>query len=330
MPLTNSDVHVNTPLSNVLVSYFQNPMHFAARRAFPTVNVQKQSDRYYVINRDNFNRDEAEKRAPGTEAAMIDYTLDNTPTYSCDVFAVKELVPDQIRANADAVVNLDMLATQNLAHKILIKEEKDWASTFFTGGVWSYDYDGTSTGPSASTNEVVQWDQYSTSDPITDVRNGATAILESTGFMPNTLVLGFPVFQKLLDHPDIVDRIKYGQSSGNVALADEQILAQLFGVERVIVSKAIENTADEGQTASHSFITGKKALLCYSAPAPSVTVPSAGYTFSWQGYLGGSNTGEVRKYREDKLKSDVIEAETAFDHKLVSADLGAFWDSIVA
>ena len=330
MPLTNSDVHVNTPLSNVFVSYFQNPENFAARMAFPTVNVQKQSDRYYVLDRGNFNRDEAKKRAPGTEAAVIDHTLDNTPTYSCDVYAVKEIIPKQIRANADAVVNLDLNATQNCAHKILIKQEKDFASTFLTGGVWTYDYDGNSTGPTASTNEVYQWDDFTNSDPIKDVRNGATGIVEATGYEPNTLVLGFQVFQTLLDHPDIIDRIKYQNTNGNPAMANKRILAELFGVERVVVSKAIETTSDEGQTNTSSFICGKDALLVYSAPSPSVNTPSAGYTFSWQGYLGGQGNGEVSKYYDQKIKSDVIEAETAFDHKLVSADLGAFWDTIIS
>lgn len=329
MPLTNSDVHVNTPLSNVLISFFQNPANFIARKAFPVVPVQKQSDRYYVIDRGNFNRDEAKKRAPGTEAAMIDYTLDNTPTYSCDVYAVKELIPDQIRANADAVLNLEMNTTQNLAHKLLIKEEKDWVSTFFTGGIWSYDYDGNATGPTGGTDEVQQWDNAN-STPIEDIQAGFDAILESTGFAPNTLVIGQQVYSALKNHPDIVDRIKYGQSSQDTAIVNLRTMAGLFDVERVLVSRAIENTADEGQANTGSFIAGKRALLCYSSAAPSINTPSAGYTFSWNGYLGGNGIGEIRKWYDKDRKSDVLEAETAFDHKLISADLGAFWDSVVA
>jgi hypothetical protein len=329
MPLTNSDVHVNTPLSNVLISYFQNPQNFVARRAFPVVPVTKQSDRYYTIERGNFNRDVAALRAPGTEAAHVDYTVNNTPTYSCSVYAFKEQIPDQIRANADSVLNLDMIATQSVAHKLLIREEKLFASTFMSEGVWSYDYDGVNGGPSGSTNEVDLWNNDN-SDPIRNIQNGQDSILERTGFKPNTLVMGQKVYSALKNHPDVVDRIKYGQQNSETAIANERTMAALFDVERVLVMRGIENTGKEGQTNVHSFISGRSALLVFSAPTPSLTVPSAGYTFSWRGYIGGTGVGEIRKYREDKIKSDWIEGETAIDQKLISADLGAYWHNVVA
>jgi hypothetical protein len=60
--------------------------------------------------------------------------------------------------------------------------------------------------------------------------------------------------------------------------------------------------------------------------------PSAGYTFSWQGYLGQSNAFGVatkRRYR-DELETTEIEGAMAFDHKLVAADMGVFFAGIVA
>ena len=53
------------------------------------------------------------------------------------------------------------------------------------------------------------------STPIEDIRLVKRSILESTGFMPNTLVLGRPVFDALLDHSDIVGRLDRGQTSGS-------------------------------------------------------------------------------------------------------------------
>jgi hypothetical protein len=152
--------------------------------------------------------------------------------------------------------------------------------------------------------------------------------------MPNTLVLGQRVMDALTDHPDIVDRVKYsgGVGNGNPAMINAQTLAALFEVERILVGRAIENTGKEGDANSHSFISGKKALLTYAAPAPSLLAPSAGYTFSWQGYLGQTNEHGIATARipVPLLKSDRIEGEISMDHKLVSADLGFFWDTIVA
>jgi len=141
------------------------------------------------------------------------------------------------------------------------------------------------------------------------------------------------VLDALVDHPDIADRIKYSGGVGNTnpAVTTEQALAQLFGIPRILVMRGVENTAAEGDTNVHAFIGGKNALLCYAAPTPGIMTPSAGYTFSWQGYLGQTNAfgmATKRRYR-DELESTEIEGQMAFDQKLVAADLGHFFGSIV-
>lgn len=327
---TRSDVHVNRPLTNISLAFLQQADNFVASRVFPNVPVSKQSDSYFTYDRGDFNRDEAKIRAAGTESAGSGYDI-ATATYACKVYAFHKDIDDQIRSNADSPLAPDREATEYVTHKLLIKREKDFATNYMTGGVWTYDYDGNATGPTGATNEVVQWDTYGSSDPISDVRNGATAIQESTGFRPNVLVLGRAVYDKLLDHPDIIDRIKYGQSSGNVAMANREILAQLFDVERIEIMGAIENTATDGATNVHSFIGGKKAALLYAPKSAGLMTPSAGYTFSWTGYLGATNNGNrMKRFRMDHLNSDRVEGEMAYDLKLVSADLGAFWDTIIA
>ena len=59
--------------------------------------------------------------------------------------------------------------------------------------------------------------------------------------------------------------------------------------------------------------------------------PSAGYIFNWTGYLsGGFGAMDIRKFRMEHLKSDRVEGELAYDLKQVAADLGYFFDGIVA
>jgi len=327
---TSSAVHVDSALTNISIAYLQNASHFVAHRVFPNVPVTKQSDRYFIFNREDFNRDEAQRRAPGTGSSGSGYELDTTPTYFADVYAHHHDVPDQVRSNADAAVDPERAATEFVMHKLLIRREKNWANTFFTGGVWDNDVDGVASSPASG--ETIQWSDDSNGDPIGDIREAKSTVLENTGFEPNTLVVGQKVMDALVDNPDIVDRVKYSGGVGNTspAMVNEQTLAALFGIDRIIVSKAIENTANQGASASHSFINGNKALLCYAAPSPSLMTPTAGYTFSWQGYLGQSNQHgvAVSQFRMDHLKSDRIEGEMAWDQKLVSSSLGYFWNSI--
>lgn len=125
-------------------------------------------------------------------------------------------------------------------------------------------------------------------------------------------------------------RVDRGQTQGP-ALVMRQTLAALFELEEVLVMDAIENTAREGAAGAYSFIGGKHALLVYAPPSPSLMVPSAGYTFSWSGLLGAGQMGSrIKRFRMEHLASDRIEVETAFDQKLVSADLGFFFSGAVA
>lgn len=312
---TSSQVHVDAILTNISVAYMQRQENFVASRVFPIVPVEKQSDRFFRYTKNDWFRDEAQRRADATESAGGGYNL-TTDSYRADVWAFHKDIGDQTRANADAPLNVDREATEFVTSRMLLKMEKEWQSAFFGSGVW-----GTDITPSNL------WSNYSTSDPLTDVEVGKRAILSTTGFEPNTLVLGYDVFIQLKNHPDLVDRIKY--TSSNVITAD--MMARMFEVDRVLVCKAVQATNNEGGTDAYSFIQGKHALLCYSAPSPGLLQPSAGYVMSWTGVSGGIGaTIGTSRLRMDSLKADRVEAEMAFDMKVVAADLGYFFNAVVA
>lgn len=343
MPYTEPgrhDVHVNSPLTNISIAFTQSADNFIAERVFPRVPVAKQSDAYFTYERGDFNRDDMEERKPGTESAGGGYDQ-ATETYYARVYAYHKDIADQVRGNADSPLDMDRDATVFVTTKGLIRRERSWAANYFPathapGGIWTFDVDGaaTETAPASfdptngSNNDKVFWNDAS-STPIEDIRQGKRFVLESTGFEPNKIVLGRPVWDALADHPDIVGRIDRGQTAGP-AIAQREAVAALFELDEVLVMNAVHNTAKKGQTASHSFIGGKNALLHYAPDAPGILVPSAGYTFSWTGFAGSVAEGqEISRFRMPALKSDRVEIETAWDQKKVAADLGYYFGSIV-
>ena len=326
---TPGDVHVNTPLTNISIAYMQSAAGFISNQVFPNIPVTKQSDRYYVYDRGEFNRDEMAERAPGTESAGGSYKLDNTPTYFAKVYAFHKDIPDELRANSDSVVQPDRDATNFVTSKALIKREALWASKFFVSGVWATD-----------ATPSVLWSSAN-STPISDVKDAKRDMLADTGMEPNTLVLGKKVYDILTEHPAIIDRVKYGQTAGNPAMAGLMALMSLFEIERVFIMKAIKNTEPEKAANFsyppsagyyvHDFIGDSlSALLCYSAPSAGLMVPTAGYTFSWTGLIGAGNQGNrIKRFRMDHLNSDRVEIDCAFDQKLVGKDLGYFFNTCV-
>ena len=322
-PSINS-VHVDAILTNISVAYLQNQDNFIADKVFPVIPVDKKSDKFFTYTKNDWFRDEAQRRAGGTESAGGGYGL-STGSYSAEVFAFHKDVDDQTLYNSDTPLNPLREATEFVTRRLMLRKEVQWNTDFFAGSIWANDYDGVSGTP--TTNEVKQWSDYAASDPIDDIEDAKAGILSTTGMEPNTLVLGYDVFRALKNHPDIVDRIKY--TSSQTVTAD--MLAAMFDVPRVIISKAVKATNNEGATAAYSFTSGKKALLCYVAPTPGLLTPSAGYSFSWTGVSGGLGaTVGTSQFRMESLKADRIEAEMAFDNKVIASDLGWFWDSVVA
>jgi len=326
MKPTPSQVHVNTPLTNLSIAYMQSAENFIADKVFPVIPVTKKSDLYYLYDRGYFNKSQMKKRAPGTESQGADYAI-TTDSYLAEVYALHKDIDDETRANADSVLNQDGEATSFLTHQGLISRELNWVTAFFSTSIWGSDITGVSGTP--STNEVKQWNDAA-AEPIENVRLGKTTVLESTGFEPNTLVIGKRVYDALLDHPDVLDRVKYGQTAGAPAMVNANVLAQLFEVDRVLVMKSIQNTANEAQTASHSFIGGKKALLCYVPPSPGIMTPAAGYTFAWNQYEQAAFGISTSRFRMEHLKADRIEMNMAYVQKKIASAMGYFWTSIVA
>jgi hypothetical protein len=322
---TLNDVHVDAILTNISVAYMQNRDNFIADKVFPVIPVDKKSDKFFTYTKNDWFRDEAQRRAPATESAGGGYNL-STDTYSADVWAFHKDVPDQIVANADAPLNPLREAAEFVTHRLLLRREIQFVTDFMTSGVWGTTIAGTA-GTATAGTFATQWSNYTSSDPIEDIEAGKATILSNTGMEANTLVLGYDVFRQLKNHPDLVDRIKY--TSSQTITAD--MIAAMFDIPRVIVSKAIKATNLEGATGAYSFATGKTALLCHVAPQPGLMTPSAGYTFSWTGVSGG--LGQVigtSQFRMDSIRASRVEAEMAFDNKIIGSDLGYFFNSIVA
>lgn len=333
---TPGDVHVNRPLTNIAVAYMQTEDKFVADQIFPNIPVTKQSDAYFVYDKGAWNRDEMRDRAPGSESAGSNYDI-GQDNYYARVKALHKDVPDQVLDNADSPLDLESDATRFVTGKSLINREVNFVNKFFKAAVWTFNVDGVASSPTAlasfdptnnSANDVLKWSDPA-STPIEDVRRGCTYVQERTGFRPNKILLARRVYDALIDHPDIIARLDRGQTTGP-AQATRESLAALFELDQVVVLEAVLNTAVQGNPANSVFMAGNHALLVYSAPTPGLLVPSAGYTFSWTGRSGNSQMGfRIKRFRMEHLESTRVEAQQAYDQKLVGVELGYFFNGII-
>ena len=327
-----SDLHVNVPLTNVSVAFIQSADKFIASKVFPKVPVKKQSDIYWKYSKRDWRTTDAKRRAPGTESPGVGWHFD-TDQYFAHVYAVHKDVDDQIRANADSNFKVDSDATKFVTNQLLLKRDLDWTNTFFKTGVWGTEATGVAAAPGAG--QFLQWNDDA-SDPINDVSAKILEFEEATGYTPNTMVMGAKVMQELKNHPDIIDRIKYTQRG----IVTEDLIATLFGVDKIHVAKAsvatpgtdFNDAATSDAASNFQFIADpKSALLCYTTSSPALMTPTAGYTFTWDGYAGGNAQGiRIKNFRMEHIAADRVEGEMTYDMKVVAPEMGLFWNTVVA
>lgn len=317
MPLpTINDIQAIDPvLTNMLVGYMQSDMRFVAMRAAPALPVEKDSGTYYIFDKKYWFTDTMPSRAPGTTFERGGFGV-STATYSTLQYALSHPIPDEHRANNQTPMDLEQSALRLLAQKSLIRKERDFATTAFTTGVWGTDV--------AGTTNFTKWSDYASSDPVGDVLTGKRTISQATGSTPNQFIMGEIVYDKLLNHPDIIDRLKYTQSATMSGV--EGALAAIFGVDQLLVALAIYNTANEGQTASMSAIIDDDALLIFTQPGATMMTPTAMKTFAWN---GGGGTGQATMVRDDMTDSDLVKHKEQWDIKVVASDVGYFFSDAV-
>lgn len=324
MPTPVNRMHYDRPLTDMSVAYIQGQEKFVARKMFPQVTTEFQSDVYYTWDKDDYMRDEAQERAPNTEAAETTAKPATEP-FLCKEFALKEPIPWQRRDNADKVLNMEQSAMSRISQKLLIRQDRMWVERYFKAGVWDMNLTGVGSGPTAG--QVLRWSEVG-STPVLDIDAAKDAIEAQTGYRPNKMTISPAVLTTLKHHADILDRIKYSER-GIVTI---DLLKALFDLDELHVGRGVFNSSKKGAASqSRQFVLADGVLLAYAADAPGVETPSAGYTFAWQDIDngGGEYGGGFRKFTVESRKADFVEGEFALDFKVVGKDLGAFIASVI-
>lgn len=323
-----AQLHVDRWLTNMAVAWTQSQDNFAADKVFPMVPVTNMSDRYLIYQKGTFYRTgQMAPRAAGNEPPEAGYEVTDA-SYRCVEWSLQTAIDDTVRRNADQPADPDLAAMRFLQTQSLINRDTLWANKFFVTGVWGTDYTGVSSAPTGT--QFLQWDQ-SGSDPIQFIRGRAVDVAGKTGYRPNCIVFGQYAYEAFINHPDVLDRIKYteratGASSGSAVSA-------LLDIPKVVLPRGVSNTAAENQADSISYILSNTGvLLCYAAPAPSITEPSAGYTFAWTNLIPGVDNafgGVIMRGRRELAHTDIIQIRGSYDQEVVASDLGEFFQTVV-
>ncbi len=291
-----SDVHIDGLLTNVSIGYRNKD--YIGRLIFPKCPVDKPSDKYPVWGTEEFRVEANSLRAPGDASKEADFTL-SSDSFSCKSRAQKIWLPEEVEKAADAPIKPRTTFTEKLTRKMQLEEEYLLASYILSGAVLTQN---------VTLAGVNQWSDKTNSDPIANIRTGKATVHKAIAEVPNTVFMGPEVWQALEDHPDITDRM----NASNDKVVTESLVATIFGVEKVVVGRALRDTAKEGQTKSLNYVWGKYVILAYVAPNPGLDQPCFGYTFMDKDH-------ETSTWWDEDRKSTAIRIEYSMDQKLCDA-----------
>ncbi len=269
--MTTSQARVIDPILTTAAQGYKNGS-FIGSALFPTVPVPQRGGKIITFGKEAF-RAYATGRTPGSNTKRVQLGYAGS-SYALESHSLEGLVPFELLEEANAVpgINLGNGAVQLVQDIIAARLEFAQATLATTAANYGASNKITLAG-------VDQWSDYSgTSDPVDDIEVAKEAIRLQIGRRPNTVVLGASVFAKLRQHPKIIDRIKYtGRDS-----ATPELLANLFGVQRVLVGDAVQ----ENDSGTIVDVWGKFVVVAYTEIGGLAEMgrPTFGYTYQLNGY----------------------------------------------
>lgn len=307
------DVRPVNPVLTSLSIGFKNEKFLWDMIAPPSSQDQK-SGTYFIWDREFwFRRQEGAVRAPESQYLRTGYGV-STDTYNTFEIGFEKQLGDPIKAAFQTGEDLKTMDVQFLTNLMELELEKRVAAATFVTGVW---------GTSNTLSGTDQWSDFANSDPIADADTAIRTILRNTGARPNVFFIGLLGWEKLKEHPLILDKYKHTQTG----VMTPELIAPVLGVDEIVIGDSVENTADENQVFVGSDIwTDNGLFLVRNNPA--LGVANGAYTFMWN--ERGNVPWAVEDYREEQTRSEVSRVFTHLDPQIVSSQHGYMLLDLVA
>jgi peptidoglycan hydrolase-like protein with peptidoglycan-binding domain len=298
-----TDINIDQRLTRIAKSY-ANDM-FIADEVFPRLDVENETGIYYVYDpAAQFTIENDLRtglaRANRVENQMSEATYGPLLEHSLEQGITKR----EMRVMGDAVAREQ--ATNNVTTKVMLNHEKMVADLLRSTSIITQNVTLTSTD---------RWDTAvsTANDPVADIQTGLDTI-DLTGIAGNrtTLIVGYKVWAVLRNSATL--KALLANSTTKSALTNDQI-ANLLGVDELLVGKAKYNTAAEGQTRSLDYVWGKDAILMVrNIGDTNIQTINPGYTLQ----IAGERY--IDRWTETGVKGEFVRFNDYFQPYLVAVE----------
>lgn len=299
--MAGTPLFIDQALTGVSNAWFNQDKDFIAPFIFPEVIVNKPTFKVGKYGKDGLRLPSNTLRTGEAKAKRVNLTrgfddIGPLQEHSLSDFITKddyELTDDPFEPEADAVENMNSI--------MALVDEKDLATQLSDTSIVTQN---------VTLSGTDQWSDYENSDPLTDI---AEAVKTGKFINYNTIFMGREVWLTLINHPKILERIKYSRL-GVVTKDNLLEILDEYGITKLHVGNAKENTGKEGLADSISSVWGKNFWLGYVTDRPGRKRVNGGYKFRLK------NGREVSRENKNNPRGTELVNTDYYGHFLLSAE----------
>lgn len=303
--ITPAAVHVDTLLAGISVMYKNDA--YIGERLMPVVPVNKRSDKYATYNkRDRFNAPDDLISTRGKSNEVTEGR--STDSYAVLDYGLSNFLDLETVQNQDAPLNEMVDLVESIAEMLALKREKRILTIVSTSGNY-----GGNTGAITSTN----WNDSTGGTILSDILAADAALYSGSTPTRKLAFTSLTVWNTCIAvNPIIKGLFNYVREG----IATTQQVAGYFGFDDILVSRAREETANEGQTASYArMLTTDIFGILQVAERPSLRSLHFGSTFRMVGDPFTTQWPDAAVGKRGGIYARIAVSET---HKVVAGDAG--------
>lgn len=309
-----------------------NQRNFIGLKVLPAIGVARTSSDFLRVTVESvLGKVEATLRAPN--AAYTRGTFEwSKDSYITEDHGVEEPLDDRTVKMYGSEIRLERIRALRAVNRVLQRFEQDCADAVFDTGTW--------TGAALTTAIAggKDWSDHANGLPIDDIDKAVEAVKSSSGMRPNALIVSDFAHRHIKRTAQVQDLLKYSGRDDPKNLASA--LAELFGLDRIIIGDGFKNTADDGL--DHTFARlwdTTMAMVAHVNDSQDLEDPdpTIGRTIMFteeNAAIPGSNDETinviVEEYRDEPIRGTVLRARNDRQIKILHPEAGHLLTAVTA
>lgn len=238
--------------------------------------------------------------------------------YDIKEHGLKEFVTDKQKRNAVRPFNALEDATINLTSLQMIAKERALALVLTDPAVLTQ-------GATLAGNAQYNNRDHADSNPIEDRITAFGVVEDAAGVTPNTAIMNQKVARALRFHHQMLEVLGFTRKRPNGLTMEE--LAEALEVDRVLIGRALYNTAKEGQTDAFSPIWPNDLIYAFIAPFAGLRMKTLGVEVRKS---GTTPRAVFRKEMDEPVGSTKIIVIDNYDQIILNASTAYLLQDVIA